>query len=245
MSGVVTEKKALQGMRFMPGDMLYQVTDLSSVWVDRRRGRAGHRPGQDRRQGGVKITAYPEQGVRGPGDVCLSDVEGRDADGGGPGRARQSRPAAQARDVRAGGLRGRRKGPVLTVPDSAVIDTGTRRIVLVQLAEGRFEPREVELGGRGENFVEVVKGVREGEQVVVAANFLIDAESNLKAAIGGLGGHAGHGSPAKGSGRGRPRRTSAPAAVGHKAEGSVDGIDAKAGTVSLNHGAIPTSNGRR
>ena len=74
---------------------------------------------------------------------------------------------------------------MLTVPDSAVIDTGTRRIVLVQVDEGRFEPREVELGGRGENYVEVVKGVREGEQVVVAANFLIDAESNLKAAVGG------------------------------------------------------------
>ena len=77
--------------------------------------------------------------------------------------------------------------PVLTVPDSAVIDTGARRIVLVQVQEGRFEPRDVELGARGENFVEVVKGVSDGEQVVVAANFLIDAESNLKAAISGFG----------------------------------------------------------
>ena len=77
--------------------------------------------------------------------------------------------------------------PVLSVPDSAVIDTGTRRLVLVQVREGRFEPREVELGARGENHIEIVKGVKEGEQVVVAANFLIDAESNLKAAISGFG----------------------------------------------------------
>jgi Cu/Ag efflux protein CusF len=132
------------------------------------------------------------------------------------------------------------KVPVLTVPDSAVIDTGTRRIVLVQVAEGRFEPREVELGGRGENFVEVVKGVREGEQVVVAANFLIDAESNLKAAIGGMSGPSGHGSPNQGSQAATPAGTSAPAAVGHKAEGSIGAVDPKAGTVSIHHGAVPT-----
>ena len=83
------------------------------------------------------------------------------------------------------------KAPVLTVPDSAVIDTGTRRIVLVQVKEGRFEPREVEVGARGENHIEIVKGVADGEQVVVAANFLIDAESNLKAAVGGLSAPSG------------------------------------------------------
>ena len=77
------------------------------------------------------------------------------------------------------------KSPVLTVPDSAVIDTGTRRIVFVQVKEGRFEPREVHIGGRGEHHVEILKGVKTGEQVVVAANFLIDAESNLKAVLGG------------------------------------------------------------
>jgi Cu(I)/Ag(I) efflux system membrane fusion protein len=86
---------------------------------------------------------------------------------------------------------------VLTVPDSAVIDTGTRRLVLVQVQEGRFEPREVDIGSRGENYVEILKGVKDGEQVVVAANFLIDAESNLKAVVGGLDAHAGHGSPAR------------------------------------------------
>ena len=91
------------------------------------------------------------------------------------------------------------KGKVLTVPNSAVIDSGTRRIVLVQLAEGRFEPREVKLGSRTDTYVEVMDGVKDGEQVVVAANFLIDAESNLKAAIGGFG-HSGHGAtPAAGA----------------------------------------------
>lgn len=111
--------------------------------------------------------------------------------------------------------------------------------MLVQVQEGRFEPREVELGARGESHVQVLKGVREGEQVVVAANFLIDAESNLKAAVGGLGGHAGHGAAAKGAEASAPTGSpSAPPVIGHKADGSIDGIDPKAGTVSLSHGPI-------
>ena len=67
--------------------------------------------------------------------------------------------------------------------------------MLVQLAEGRFEPREVKLGSRTDDYVEVMDGVKEGEQVVVAANFLIDAESNLKAAIGGFGTSGQSGAP--------------------------------------------------
>ncbi len=75
---------------------------------------------------------------------------------------------------------------VLTVPTSAVIDSGTRQIVLLQKAAGRFEPREVKLGQRSDDYVEVREGIAEGDAVVVAANFLIDAESNLKAALSGL-----------------------------------------------------------
>jgi Cu(I)/Ag(I) efflux system membrane fusion protein len=79
----------------------------------------------------------------------------------------------------------------VTVPLSAVIDSGTRRIVLVQAGAGRFEPREVRTGARSDDDIEVLDGVRDGELVVVSANFLIDAESNLKAAVAGFGsGHA-------------------------------------------------------
>ncbi len=75
----------------------------------------------------------------------------------------------------------------MAVPDSAVIDTGTRRVVILDLGEGRFEPREVRLGQRGDGMVAISEGVSEGDRVVVSANFLIDAESNLKAALSGLG----------------------------------------------------------
>ena len=77
--------------------------------------------------------------------------------------------------------------PALTVPESAVIDTGTRSVVILDLGEGRFEPREVRLGQRGDGMVAIGEGVSEGDRVVVSANFLIDAESNLKAALSGLG----------------------------------------------------------
>jgi Cu(I)/Ag(I) efflux system membrane fusion protein len=73
--------------------------------------------------------------------------------------------------------------PALAVADGAVIDAGTRQVVFVAKGEGRFEPRAVKLGRRGEGYAEILEGVSEGEEVVAAATFLIDAESNLKAAL--------------------------------------------------------------
>jgi Cu(I)/Ag(I) efflux system membrane fusion protein len=73
--------------------------------------------------------------------------------------------------------------PVIAVPSSAVIDSGARQIVLVAKGEGRFEPRPVKLGARGDGHVEVLDGVSKDEEVVTSATFLIDAESNLKAAL--------------------------------------------------------------
>jgi Cu(I)/Ag(I) efflux system membrane fusion protein len=75
----------------------------------------------------------------------------------------------------------------IAVPDSAVIDSGTRQVVLVAKGDGRFEPRAVKLGRRGDGYVEVKEGLAAGEEVVTSANFLIDAESNLKAALQSFG----------------------------------------------------------
>jgi Cu/Ag efflux protein CusF len=222
-SGIVTEKKALQGMRFMAGEMLYQVTDLSSVWVIAdlaEQDIAAVRSGARAR---ITTTAYPREVFEGrvtyiyptmKADTMFAQVE----------------------------LATGNATPVLTVPDSALIDTGTRRIVLVRLDEGRFEPREVEVGRRGDNRIEILKGLREGEPVVVAANFLIDAESNLKAAIGTLTAPAGSASAATGAAS-AAAGTSMPAAqkptgVSHQADGRVDSIDMKAGTLSLEHGPV-------
>jgi Cu(I)/Ag(I) efflux system membrane fusion protein len=75
---------------------------------------------------------------------------------------------------------------VIAVPDNAVIDSGDRQVVIIDRGEGRFEPRQVQIGRRGPGYVEVKEGVVEGDHVVTSANFLIDAESNLKAALKGL-----------------------------------------------------------
>jgi Cu(I)/Ag(I) efflux system membrane fusion protein len=72
---------------------------------------------------------------------------------------------------------------VTAVPDSAVIDSGARQVVLVSKGDGRFEPRTVKLGRRGEGYVEITDGLTPDEEIVTSANFLIDAESNLKAAL--------------------------------------------------------------
>lgn len=241
VSGVVTEKKAIQGMRFMPGEMLYQVTDLSAVWVIADLAEQDIGLVKTGAKVRVTTTAYPNEAFDGrvtyvyptmKADTRTVPVRVELAN---PGHKLKPAMFAQV-ELAVGG-----KVPVLAVPDSAVVDSGTRRMVLVQLGAGRFEPREVEVGERGQNFIEIIKGVKDGEQVVVAANFLIDAESNLKAVVGGFGGHAGHGSPAKGAESGAPAgpaSTGASAAVGHKADGKVDGIDLKTGTVSLNHGPI-------
>jgi Cu(I)/Ag(I) efflux system membrane fusion protein len=240
VTGVVTEKKAVQGMRFMPGDALYQVTDLSRVWV------LADVPEQDIgmiRNGAkatVRLAAYPAQAFEGPITYVYPTLRAETRTV--PVRIELAnprqllKPAMFARvEVEVG-----RGAPALVVPDSAVIDSGTRRIVLVQRGEGLFEPREVTLGARSENYVEVLGGVKEGERIVVAANFLIDAESNLRAAVGGLAGHAGHG--ASGAGATPPEPSaSAPAsapAVGHRGHGSVESVDATAGVVTLRHDPI-------
>lgn len=241
VAGIVTEKKAVQGMRFMPGEMLYQVINLASVWViaDVFEQDVGQmRPGA---KATVRINAYPDKSFTGtiayvyptlnadtrtvPVRVELSNSTGLLK----PGMFAQVELPTAA------------KGPVLTVPASAVIDSGTRRIVLVQAKEGRFEPREVKTGARSDDRIEIIEGVREGEQIVVAANFLIDAESNLKAAIGGLG-HAGHGAQPATRPAAPPEASGvkAPARVGHRAEGKVEDIDAKSATVTLAHGPVPT-----
>jgi Cu(I)/Ag(I) efflux system membrane fusion protein len=75
------------------------------------------------------------------------------------------------------------QGPVVVVPSSAVIDSGVQQVVLVVRGEGRFEPRKVRVGQQGDGLAQILDGVQAGEQVVIGANFLIDAESNLRAAL--------------------------------------------------------------
>ncbi len=186
-NGIVMEKKAVQGMRFMPGEVLYQIADLSSVWIIAdvfEQDMALVKPGQNAR---VKVNAYPgkEFSARVAYVYPTLNAQTRTV----PVRLELANPGgllkpAMYADVE---LAATSRGKVLTVPASAVLHGGSRQTVLVELAEGRFEPREVKLGVQGNDYVEVLEGVGEGEKVVVTANFLIDSESNLKAAFSGMG----------------------------------------------------------
>jgi Cu(I)/Ag(I) efflux system membrane fusion protein len=80
-------------------------------------------------------------------------------------------------------------GEKLAIPESAVLDTGTRKIIFLDRGEGKFEPREVRLGQKAEGYYEVLSGLTQGDKVVTSGNFLIDSESQLKAALGDMGGH--------------------------------------------------------
>jgi len=248
VSGIVTEKKALQGMRFMPGEALYQVADLSAVWVvadvfEQDIGLVKVGAGAT-----VKINAYPEKLFKGTITYVYPTLKAETrtipvrVELANPGQVLKPGMYAQMEVAVAA------KGTVVTVPISAVIDSGTRRIVLIQAGEGRFEPREVKLGARSDTYVEVIEGVKDGEPVVVAANFLIDAESNLKAAVGGFG-HSAHGAAPKAEGEASAKaavgtdvaaKPATPAAQGssHQAEGKIDAIDAKAGTISIAHAPV-------
>jgi membrane fusion protein, copper/silver efflux system len=188
VSGIVLEKKAVQGMRFMPGEMLYQIADLSSVWVVAEVAEQDIGSVKAGSVAQVNIAAYPDKHFEGKVDFIYPTLD--TATRTVQVRVELANPKGLLKPAMFANveLAVSHGGKVLTVPASAVIDSGTRQVVLVQLAQGHFEPRTVKLGSRSENYVEVLEGIAEGEQVVTSANFLIDAESNLKAALSGMSG---------------------------------------------------------
>jgi Cu(I)/Ag(I) efflux system membrane fusion protein len=184
--GEIIERAAVNGMRAAPGDVLFRIVDHQVVWVlidiaerDLERITIGQtvdvrpRAFAHRAFSGKVALIYPHLNAQ--TRTARVRVELANPDG-------LLRPDMYVdAEINTGNPE-----PVLSVPDSAILDTGTRQAVLVDKGQGRFEPRDVKLGQRGDGYVEVREGVTEGEPVVVSANFLIDAESNLKAALRGF-----------------------------------------------------------
>lgn len=184
--GLVLERNAIEGMKATAGQVLFRIADVSTVWV------LADVPEHD--LGGVKVgqpttirvRSLPGRGFTGKVELIYPQVnkETRTT------RVRIELPNPDGVllpdmyadvEVATGSTQA-----VLAVPESAIVDSGTRQLVILDKGEGRFEPRPVKVGARGDGFVEIREGVTEGDRLVVAANFLIDAESNLKAALRGL-----------------------------------------------------------
>ena len=190
ISGVVVEKKAINGAHFAAGAGLFKLADLSVLWLQAEVAEQDQGSLRNGQSVEVKVDAYPAEKFTGHVSFIAPVLNETtrtvrvrvELDN----RAGRLRPGMYANVmIAAGGDQ-----PQLSVPLSAVIDSGTRQVVLVQLDAGRFQPREVRLGQRNDEWVAVLAGLNAGEQVVTRANFLIDAESNLRAALGGMQGAA-------------------------------------------------------
>jgi membrane fusion protein, copper/silver efflux system len=185
--GVVLERNAVEGMRANPGDVLFRIADISIVWAlvdvaERDLGTVA--VGQP-----VTIRARSFGGRTFSGKIAVIYPQVNRDTRTARVRVELANPdSSLLPDMYVDAEIGTADStPVLAVPDSSVLDTGSRQAVLIDKGEGRFEPRDVKLGRRGGGYVEVRDGVADGEAVVTSANFLIDAESNLKAALKGFG----------------------------------------------------------
>jgi membrane fusion protein, copper/silver efflux system len=184
--GIVLERNVFEGMRAMPGDVLFRIADHSVIWAMVDVAERDLAPVREGQPVVVRVRGYPEQTFQ--GTVALVYPHLNPATRTVRVRIELANPHlllkpdmyAEAEIDTSGG------NAVLAVPDSAVIDSGQRQIVLVDKGEGRFEPRTVQPGRRGAGYVEIRDGLKESENVVTSANFLIDAESNLRSALQSL-----------------------------------------------------------
>jgi Cu(I)/Ag(I) efflux system membrane fusion protein len=182
-TGTVIEKRVINGQQVLAGAELYRIADLSQMWVIAEVAEADLAAVDVETPATVTLRAYPNDPIEGRVSFIYPDIkpETRTA------RVRIEVPNPDGRlkmDMYADVVfRGENKGPVVAVPDSSLIDSGTQQVVLIAKGEGRYEPRPVKIGRRGEGYVEIRDGVHAGEEVVTAATFLIDSESNLRAAL--------------------------------------------------------------
>jgi len=185
VDGFVVSKNAIQGSRVMPADTLFEIAGLRRVWV----------------QTDIYESEAPFVAVGQTARMSLSYLPGRTWTGkvafispvlDEKTRTIKVRLEFQNPDgilkpeMYADVSLERPLGRVLTVPDGAVLSTGARSLVFVAKGEGRFEPREVVTGAKVDGSYQIREGITVGEEVVTQANFLIDSESRLKAALAGL-----------------------------------------------------------
>ncbi len=187
VGGYVLEKNVLAGQKIMAGEALYKVADLSTLWVE---GEVFEQDLSTVRVGGsvqADFAALPGEHRMGRISYIYPTLN--------PDtrtvrvRVVLSNPNLTLKPGMYATIRiaGHERANVLTVPRSAVLSTGERSIVFVREANGQLTPREVALGTTSDDRVEVLRGLSAGETVVASGTFLVDAESNLGTALGGMG----------------------------------------------------------
>ena len=184
--GVILERGAIEGMKAVAGATLFRIADISTMWVLAdvpERDIGSVHPGQ-----GVAVTVRSQPGRTYAGHVDLIYPQVNAATRST--RVRIELPnldgsllADMYADV---AIATGTPRPVVAVPYDAVLDTGLTQSVIVDRGGGRLEPRPVMVGVHGDDLIEIRQGVTPGDRIVTGANFLIDAESNLKSALAGL-----------------------------------------------------------
>jgi RND family efflux transporter MFP subunit len=183
VSGYITERNALPGVAVQPEMRLYTIADLSTVWVQAQVFQNDLERIKTGAPATLAVNTYPDRTFTGRVDFIYPQVD-------------MDTRTAKVRIVFSNaGLQLKpgmfvnvslkvSMGSQVVIPASGVLQSGTREIAFVTRSDGYIEPREVQLGSRvGDEFV-VLKGLKVGEQIVTSANFLIDSESQLQAALG-------------------------------------------------------------
>ena len=184
-SGVVLERMAVEGMMSEAGETLFRIADTSTVWVIAEVPESALMEVTTGAEVRVSFPGLAGEPMTGRIDTIYPELDMMTR----TGKLRIELPNPEGRlranmfaDVEI--MLGRT--PVVQVPEGAVIDTGDRQVVILDLGEGRFLPTPVTVGRQGGGMIEIVSGVAAGDRIVSTATFLIDAESNLNAALAAL-----------------------------------------------------------
>jgi membrane fusion protein, copper/silver efflux system len=185
MSGEVAEKMVTEGQAVQPGDNLFLIADRGVLWVDLAVFEMDARSVRVGSPVEVTVDAIPGKTYRGRVSFIHPTVDEKT-------RTITARAEVMNRDgaLRPGMYATAMIRPAtakaLTVPTQAVLPTGTQNLVFVNRGDGRFMPRAVAVGMRGDSLVEIVHGLKPGDEVIASAAYLLDSESNLAAAMQGL-----------------------------------------------------------
>jgi membrane fusion protein, copper/silver efflux system len=179
VSGFVTQKMAVLGIKVMPGEKLFDIADLSTLWIIADIYENELPLVKVGQQAKITLSYFPGKELSSKIDYIYPTISADTRTA--KIRLTLPNPGGQLKPQMFTNVEIKISlGKKLVIPESAVIDTGTSQVVYVDKGEGAFEPREVELGLRADGSVEVLRGIKAGEKVATSANFLIDSEAQLK-----------------------------------------------------------------